>query len=330
MKPSLGPGAEFDLIRRFVDRTGPLGEDVVVGPGDDAAVLAAGNIVVSSDMSVEGVHFRRDWVDLEEAGCRAASAALSDLAAMAARPVGVVASLAVPRADVPDGAERVMAGVVRAIERVGAALIGGDLTRTTGPIVLDVAVLGTAERPVLRTGARPGDELWVTGELGGAAAALASWSAGRKPSKAARVAYVAARPRTREALWLVERVPLSAMIDLSDGLAGDAAHLAAASKVGILLWPASVPVHPAAREIAVDEEAALDLALGGGEDYELCFTAPPGSMAAAREEFEEMFGVMLRQVGTVREGEGVRLLRKDGKEMAPPVSGYRHFQDGEG
>lgn len=327
-REALGPGAEFDLIRRFLDRAAPLGDDVLVGPGDDCAVIAGGRICVSTDISVEGVHFRREWITLEEAGYRAAASSLSDLAAMAARPIGVLVSLASPAEDVPDGAEEVMQGIGEALARTGGSLLGGDLSRSPGPLVVDVASLGETDRPVLRSGARPGDEVWVTGALGGAAAAVRAWSAGAEPPQEARERFARPSPRVREAGWLAERVPIHALIDLSDGLAGDAAHLAAASNVGILLRAEEVPVHPAARAVAGSERAALELALGGGEDYELCLVAPAGTVAAVASEFEEVFGVMVRQVGTVREGSGVALAGWDG-EGPTGVTGFRHFQEDE-
>ncbi|HLL81306.1 MAG TPA: AIR synthase related protein, partial [Longimicrobium sp.] len=129
----LGPGAEFDLIRRFLAPAQAGRQDVRVGPGDDGAVVAGEGIVLSSDLSVEEVHFRRDWLGPEGIGYRAAAAALSDLAAMAARPIGVLGSLAVPARDAGDYAVAVMEGVRRAAESVGAVLLGGDLTRSPGP-----------------------------------------------------------------------------------------------------------------------------------------------------------------------------------------------------
>lgn len=325
---ALGPGAEFDLIRRFLDRAAPPGDGVLVGPGDDCAVVAGGRICVSTDISVEDVHFRREWITLEEVGYRAAASSLSDLAAMAARPIGVLVSLASPSEDVPDGAEAVMRGVLEVLARTGGSLLGGDLSRSPGPLVVDVASLGEADRPVVRSGARPGDEVWVTGALGAAAAAVRAWSAGAEPPPDARERFARPSPRVREARWLAERVPIHALIDLSDGLAGDAAHLAAASDVGILLRTEDVPVHPAARAVVGSERAALELALRGGEDYELCLVAPAGTVATVATEFEEVFGVTVRQVGTVREGSGVVLAGWD-DEDAREVTGFRHFQEGE-
>src|SRR5688572_18406006 len=224
-------------------------------------------------MSVEGIHFRRDWLAPFEIGCRAASAALSDLAAVAARPIGVLVAVALPEADAGDFAVEVMAGVRSAAERAGGVVLGGDLTRSPGPVVVDVTVVGEAREPVLRSGARPGDELWVTGELGGAGVTVARLLREELPDPDALLRFTAPVPRCAEALWLKERGLPTAMLDLSDGLAGDATHLAAASGVSIVFDQDAIPTHPAVVAEASSPADALAYATSGGEDYELCFTA---------------------------------------------------------
>jgi thiamine-monophosphate kinase len=327
----LGAGGEFDLIRRILAGagTGPtepwLQSQIRAGPGDDCAVIRDG-IAVSVDMSVEDVHFRRDWLEPSEIGYRSAAAALSDLAAMAARPIGILAALAVPRREA-DLAAGIMEGVAAAAHDSGAALLGGDLSRSPDRVVLDVVALGHAPNPVMRSGARPGHSIWVTGSLGGAAAAVAAWEQGRSPSAAARQAFARPTPRVAEAAWLRERGVLHALIDLSDGLAGDASHLAAASDVGILLDTALVPVHPAAAE--GHPAAALRLALHGGEDYELCLAAPAGAIEALAEQFRQTFQLPLTRVGSVIRGSGVAL-RAPGGSVAPAgAGGFDHFDGSE-
>lgn len=325
----LAPGPEFDLIRRMVPRPVQGGEHpgVRVGPGDDAAVVAGNGIALSVDMSVEEVHFRRDWLSAHEIGYRAAAAALSDLAAVAARPIGVLAAIAARDADAGPFAVHLMEGVRAAAERVGAVVLGGDLARSPGPLVVDVTVAGECPAPVLRSGAEPGDEVWVTGELGGAAAYVAALLDGRLPDPSARDRFAAPVPRTREALWLHERGVPQAMADLSDGLAGDAAHLATASGVAVLLERAAVPIHPAAA--CEGEEEGLRLAVSGGEDYELCFAARPGSVAPLAEEFARETGVPLSRVGRVAEGSGVWWEEADGSRVPVEGRGFQHF-GGEG
>lgn len=327
----LGSGAEFDLIRRVLAQGEAAaaaerpGDAVRVGPGDDCAIVRGEGIALSVDMAVEGVHFRRAWLEPEEIGYRAAAAALSDLAAVAATPIGLLVSLATGIDDDADMASRIMEGVTAAAAGSKAVLLGGDMTRSTGPIIVDVVVVGNVLRPALRRGARPGDSLWVTGELGAAAAAVRAWESGRTPEPAARLAYALPTPRVAEAVWLAGRSAVDAMIDVSDGLAGDVAHIAAASGVKIILDAASVPIHPTASAIAADIDDALQLAISGGDDYELCFAAPPGAVERLGELFMSTFGVQLTCVGTVHEGSGVAMRGLDGRIAQLQHRGYDHF-----
>jgi len=325
----LAPGPEFDLIRRFLPRHAPARTDVRVGPGDDCAVVVGDGIAISTDLSVEGVHFRRDWLSLREVGCRAAAAALSDLAAVAARPIGVLASLALPKADAGAHAVQVMEGVRRAADLAGAALLGGDVARTPGPLVIDVTVVGEAARPVLRSGAALGDEVWVTGELGASALYVAQMLAGAEPDAAARARYASPVPRVREARWLAERGLPTAMIDLSDGLAGDAAHLSAASGMAVLLAAELVPIHPAVRRRAPSPGEALRLAMTGGEDYELCFAARLGAVEPHVRAFEEAFRLRLTCVGRMGGGDGVWWTTPEGHRTPLGLAGYQHFGEPE-
>lgn len=315
---------EFDLIRRLLEGgTGAI-EGVSVGPGDDAAVLdVEGSVVLSSDLAIEGVHFRREWLTLSEMGYRAVAAALSDLAAMAARPVGVLVSLAIPGAEAADSGPAIQEGIRDACELCGAALLGGDLSGSPGPLILDVMAVGSVERPVTRCGARPGDELWVTGVLGGAAGAVTAWEAGGEPGTALRSAFARPVPRISEARWLSDEADVTAMIDLSDGLAGDAGHMSAASGVGVVIEEALIPTHA-----GLASDLAVTLALEGGEDYELCITAPSGRLGPLVGDFENRFGVRLTRVGHVVEGHGVSLLRPSSTSPEPLTgSGFNHFKN---
>jgi thiamine-monophosphate kinase len=322
---ALAPGAEFDLIRRFLPRHHPDRVDVRVGPGDDCAVIVGDGIALSTDLSVEGVHFRRDWLSLREIGARAAAAALSDLAAVAARPIGVLVSLALPAADAGAHAVQLMEGVRRTADRAGAALLGGDVASTTGPLVVDVTVVGETAHPLLRSGAEVGDEVWVTGELGASALHVSRMLAHAEPDAAARERYASPVPRLHEARWLAERGLPSAMIDLSDGLAGDAGHLAAASGVAVLLAAELVPIHPAVLRRSPTFDEALQLAMTGGEDYELCFTAALGAVEAHVRDFEDAFRVRLTCVGRIAGGDGVWWTNPEGHRPALGLRGYQHF-----
>lgn len=332
---TLGKGAEFDLIRRFVggDDASAVGgaagdaRGIAVGPGDDAAVLQDG-WVVTTDLSVEDVHFRRSWITDEEVGWRAAAVALSDLAAMAATPVAVLVSTAVPRGSDID-LEALQRGVRAAAASVGAAVVGGDLTRSPGPLVVDVVALGRTAWPVQRDGAEAGDEVWVTGPLGASAACVALWEDGREPPSALRAAFAHPEPRVDAACCLVEQEVVDALIDVSDGLAGDAGHVAAASGAVIVLDEEQLPVPDEVVEL-FGLDRAREFALHGGEDYELCFVTDPGVVDPAY--FEKKYGLHLAKVGTVvalEEGQeaGVRIRRADGRVEDLARGGFDHWSD---
>ena len=326
---TLGPGAEFDLVRRLAARWG----EHASGLGDDAAVLelARGEkLVVSTDAFVDGVHVRRGWLSPREIGWRATAAALSDLAAMAARPIGVVVAMALPdewHADVDELAR----GIGEAAAYAGTHVVGGDTTRSA-TLSLTVTVLGAAERPLMRSGARPGDRLWVTGALGGPLGALRDLERGIEPLPADRARFARPEPRIREALWLAGQ-GATAAIDLSDGLASDAAHLAAASGVRIVLDLERLPVldrsgpragAATAASAGSHPPAVLLDAARGGEEYELLVTAPDAIDAAA---FAARFGIALTEIGRVeaaeRAGAGVET-RIGGARVDPPA-GHDHL-----
>jgi thiamine-monophosphate kinase len=176
----LGPGAEFDVIRGVLKDAAAPGAMVALGAGDDCALLRSGGeyLAVTVDLFVEGVHFMSSWGSPEQVGSRAARAAISDLAAMAAEPAAILVSLSAPAGEAPELAERIGAGCRDAAEALGASLIGGDLSRGGPGLALDVAAVGYVSEPLLRSGARPGDEIWVTGRLGAAAAAVEAWKEG--------------------------------------------------------------------------------------------------------------------------------------------------------
>ena len=313
-----GPGEEFDLIRRLVNPADLLPTGVSLGPGDDAAVLEGG-WVLSTDLSLEGVHFRRAWLEDQEIGFRAVSCALSDLAAMAAVPVGVFISMA---ANDEEEVEALQSGCREAASEVGAVILGGDLSNTSGPVFIDVVSLGSANRPGLRSGAVAGNDIWVTGRLGASSTAVRVWQCGGEPPPEARKAFAQPSPRCDEGHYLVERGIASALIDLSDGLAGDSAHLAAASGVQIVLEEAQVPVAPIAGEVLGPEEA-LQAALHGGEDYELCFAAGPDAVDPSY--FQDHFGLEVTRVGYVREGSGVWIDRGGSQPEPLMRSGFDHY-----
>lgn len=305
---------------RLVERLAAIGwkgdASVELGPGDDAAVLIGG-LVVSTDMTVEGVHFSFEWIAPAEAGFRAAAAALSDVAAMGAVPEALLVSLALPAED-PALGEELQRGVRAAGDRTAAPIVGGDVSRSPGPVVIDVVAVGRVAHDVVkRGGTRPGHDLWVSGALGGAAAAVAAWSRGERPEPEARARFVRPPDRARLGTALAAQGLATSMIDISDGLLADARRLASASEAGIRVLEHRVPV---------DETAGGDLnhALEGGEDYELMFTAHPGAksdiLALGRE-----LSVQLTRIGSVGEGAGVLLEDAEGRRRVPGRGGFDHF-----
>jgi thiamine-monophosphate kinase len=307
----LGSGAEFDRIRAVWERLGTR----AAPSGDDCAIVQIGSeqLAVSTDLAVEGTHFREEWLGHTELGWRVASAALSDLAAVAAVPAGVLASVGVP----PGWDERAVAdlmdGIGNAAHAVGAMVWGGDLVRSE-QLVVDVTVVGIVARPVRRSGAKPGDALWVTGALGGPGAALAAWAAGHEPGVRARERFAHPVPRIAEARWL-EAAGARAMIDLSDGLVADAGHLAAASGVACRIDREAVPIHAAA--------GSEDDALVSGEEYELLVALPAPFGDAEAVEFVEQFAVPFTRIGTVAPGHGVHVFAQGSPVDLP--QGFRHF-----
>ena len=318
---NLGPGKEFDRIRAMMERIAEISGDESE-LGDDCAIIPLGSrtLAVSIDASLEGVHFRTEWLDFKEIGFRAAGAALSDLAADGATPFGLMVSLGVPdrgNAKGADPAADIMAGIATMANNVESRILGGDLTRAERYSV-DVCVLGTVDRPVRRTGAREGDALWVTGYLGGAALALQGLLDGKRLPAPLRNRYACPEPRLVAGRWLADH-GATAMIDISDGLAADAQHLSAASEVGIEINLERIPCWE-----NVDAMAAI----ASGEEFELLLTMPPAFSDASASSFRAETGVHLTRIGTCLRGAGgrrggVRLLDNN-KPVALPA-GYDHF-----
>ena len=313
----LGPGPEFDRIREITRLLGPIG----AGLGDDCGLFRQGEdfVALSTDVSVEGVHFRLDWIEPGEVGWRATAAALSDLAAEGAEPIGLLCAVTLPAAAPETQLLALMAGVRDAAAASGATVLGGDLA--SGPVwSVAVTVVGRTRSPVTRAGAEKGDRLWVTGTLGSARAALEAWRQGRAPLPGARARFAHPEPRIKAGLWLAQH-GARAMIDLSDGLAGDAPHLAAASQLGLVIDLNAIPVSPDAEQEAGRLGAPPQrFAAEGGEDYELLVAMPPGFAAAA--EFVRECGIALSPVGEAVAGSGVRFLLS-GRPIK--LRGFNHF-----
>ena len=299
---------------------------VPAGIGDDCAVLrlAPGQeFLVTTDFSLEGIHFRRDCHPPESVGHRCLTRGLSDIAAMGGQPVAAFLSLAVPK-DLPQSwVERFSRSLIRLAEKFGVTLAGGDTAESPDGILADIIVVGTAPKgkAVRRSGARPGDRIFVSGELGGSAAAVLRMrqKKGKKnPNPRDYSRHFYPEPRVEVGRILRENRFVSAMIDTSDGLSTDLAHLCEESGVGAEVDAALIPrasVGKPAREVD------LDLALHGGEDYELLFTSPPGKRVPA-----QVAGVALTQIGHITRLPKIFLCDAKGVARNLKPQGWEHFQ----
>jgi thiamine-monophosphate kinase len=306
--------ALIDWIRRRED-TRPAGAWARLGIGDDCAILSIGEpceILVTTDMLMDGRHFRLERDGPDSVGYKAMGVNLSDIAAMAGIPRAAVVSVALPRNNAVKLAQGLHSGMSALAERFGVDLVGGDTNAWDGPLVINVTVLGqaTARGAVRRSGARPGDIILVTGPLGG------SLESGR---------HLRPEPRIAEALALHEAVPIHAMIDLSDGLSSDLTHILEESgDLGAILDAAAIPIHADALAMSHrDDRPALDHALHDGEDFELCLTV-------ARDDADRLLAappaaLRLHYVGEIVDAPGLRLRTEEGIRPLQP-SGFDHFR----
>lgn len=320
--------AEFELIERIRRRAGQRG-DVVLGIGDDAALLRPppGQLLVASaDLLNVGVHFPADAQPFD-VGWKALAVNLSDLAAMAAEPAWALLTLALPCADA-DWIDAFMDGFATLASEHGVALVGGDTTR--GPLSIGVSVHGFVPETgaLRRSAARAGDDIWVTGTLGDAAAGLAEHGRPRPAASSAAADFdtLAARlhrPTPRLAAGQALRGLAHACIDVSDGLFADLGHVLAASRVGARIALADLPCSAALAGIA-GGEARWQLQAAGGDDYELCFSAPAEHRQAIRAAMAQV-ATPVTCIGTILADGALLALDPQGQAWLPRVSGYQHF-----
>jgi thiamine-monophosphate kinase len=316
---------EFDLLAKLRERLPPPGPRVRIGSGDDAAITVPGGATATSvDALVEGVHFRRGQGTWPQVGRKALATALSDLAAMGAEAGEAYVAIGVPPDLAEDSCLELIDGIAALAAATGTTLAGGDLTRAP-VLVLAVTVVGhapTAEHLVGRADAEPGDVLVVTGELGGAVAGLLLLE--RPELAPALPAPTAERLRLRQldptprlaAGQALARAGARSMIDLSDGLGGDAGHLAAASGVGVRIDAAALPLADGLVAVAAAAERdPLELAVSGGEDYELLAALPPECLAAAVDAAAAVEATLTR-IGEIGAGEGVEIRLPGGALLA--------------
>ena len=307
---------EFELIRRLT-RGLPSNSSVVVGAGDDCAVLEAGLpdrlLLFKTDAAVEGVHFTAGTPP-ERIGYKALGRCLSDIAAMAGTPTAALVTIGLPRDFKTELVEGIYAGMNALARRYEVAIVGGETTTNPGGVFISVALLGWAPRgkSVLRSGAEAGDAIFVTGELGGSLAGK----------------HLEFEPRLAEARWLAQHFPPHAMLDISDGLAGDLRHILKASRVGAELLATAIPISRGARLAAKAGSAAkpaLLAALTDGEDFELLFTVASRHAVPLLDAWKKQFPELaLTCIGKIKAGEGVTIRDKHGVRPLT-AHGYAHF-----
>jgi thiamine-monophosphate kinase len=319
--------SEFDLIKHYFQRARPPSGRTVLGIGDDCALLAPAPgklLAVSSDMLVEGRHFFAG-ADPFQLGHKALAVNLSDLAAMGATPLGFTLALALPSAD-PAWLDGFSRGLFALADAHGCELVGGDTTR--GPLNICITIFGELQpgQALRRDAARAGDDIWISGTLGDARLALAGLLH-EVPLDAADAALAAPRlhapaPRVALGRLLAEGGLAHAALDISDGLVGDLGHILAASRVGALLDVDALPAGPALARQAQDLRRRFSAA--GGDDYELCFTAPAAQRDAIVAAGAQC-GTAVTRVGRIETEAGLRLVDGDGAPLAMRLQGWDHF-----
>jgi thiamine-monophosphate kinase len=319
------PLSEKALIAQIRRLAKGANRTVIAGIGDDCAVLRVRpghESLVTTDFTLEGIHFRRDWHPAESVGHRCLTRGLSDIAAMGGEAVAAFLSLALPRNTSQAWVERFAGSLIRLAKKHGVTLAGGDTAESPNGILADIIVVGTVPKgqAVLRSGARPGDRIYVSGELGGSAAAVLQMKAKPKrklnPRDYPRHFYPEARLELGRILR--EKRLVTAMIDTSDGLSTDLAHICQESGVGAELAADSIP---RARVGKPAREVDLDLALHGGEDYELLFTVRPGKRVPA-----QIAGVPLTPIGVITRARRILVRNSKGVAYELQARGWEHFR----
>jgi thiamine-monophosphate kinase len=318
------PFAEKTLIAH-IRRQVKQGRGIVTGIGDDCAVLRVPpdhEAIVTTDFSLEGVHFRRDWHPAESIGHRCLARGLSDIAAMGGVPIAVFVSLALPRNLSQSWVNGFSKGLLKLADTEGVNLAGGDTAQSPGGILADVVVLGSVPKgkAILRSGAHAGDRIYVSGELGGSAAALKLLAASAKHKLTPNhfPQHFSPQPRLKLGRILRERSLASAMIDISDGLSTDLSHICKESGVGAEILSEAIPRATVGKH---SHEVDLQFALHGGEDYELLFTVPSNHQIPSR-----FAGVTITEIGFITRGKQILLKNIDGTKSRLKVQGWEHFK----
>lgn len=311
------PASERALIASF-RRQASVGRGVLKGIGDDCAILRVPpghQTLVTTDFSLEGRHFRRDWHSPEFIGHRCLTRGLSDIAAMGGVPIAAFLSLALPPKLPQAWTNRFMKGLLSLASRHQVTLAGGDTAQSPSGVLADIIVLGSVPRgkAILRSGAKPGDAIYVTGSLGASAAWLKELLHGQEPDRMPQSLFP--QPRLQMAQFLRQKNLATSMIDLSDGLSTDLSHICEESRVGAELWQDAIP-----RATIRKSKISLEAALHGGDDYELLFTAPERAAIPS-----QIAGVSAKKIGRITSGQKMVLLTGAGIKVLKP-QGWQHFE----
>lgn len=311
------PASERALIASF-RRQASVRRGVLKGIGDDCAILRVPpghETLVTTDFSLEGRHFRRDWHSPEFIGHRCLTRGLSDIAAMGGVPIAAFLSLALPPKLPQAWTNGFMKGLLSLASRHHVTLAGGDTAQSPSGVLADIIVLGSVPRgkAILRSGAKPGDAIYVTGSLGASAAWLKELLHGQEPDRMPQSRFP--QPRLQTAQFLRQKNLATSMIDLSDGLSTDLSHICEESRVGAEIWQDAIP-----RATIRKSKISLEAALHGGDDYELLFTAPERAAIP-----NQIAGVSAKKIGRITSGQKMVLLAGAGIKVLKP-QGWQHFE----
>jgi len=326
---------EFGLIERLRRRLGPPPPELALGIGDDCAALQLPpdrQLLVTCDLLLEGVHFRRDWTDLQRLGRKCVAVNLSDIAAMGGEPRQLVLGLGLPEDLTLEEFDQFLDGFCEAAAAYGVTVIGGDTCRAQQFLTVSVTAFGSIApgRLLRRSGARPGDLLLVSGTLGDSALALRQLQRGAAAEPWLLERHFDPTPRVALGQALAACGAVRAMIDLSDGLLADLGHLLEQSGVGARVEAAALPLSAPFESLAGDPDERLELALAGGEDYELLLAVRPDRLPLVQAAAQQV-GVPLTVIGEVLPlVDGLQLLAADGRRLAPAHRGFNHFAGASG
>jgi thiamine-monophosphate kinase len=330
--------SEFELINYLKRKTldsSKLNPKLKVGIGDDCAVISKDSktdLVITSDLLVEDIDFRLAWTRAEYLGHKALAVSLSDVAAMGAKPCWAMLSIGVPaKIWKTNFVDEFYKGFFKLAKKFHVALVGGDVSKTPDKIVIDSFLAGETKKgkAILRSGAKPGDLIFVTGELGGAAAGLKLLEKGERfekssknPSQKLLLRQLKPNAQTEIGQILGEKNLATAMIDVSDGLSSDLAHLCRASGVGARVFTDNIPFHKHLKNVVETLEEKLDFALNGGEDFELLFTIDPKKISQLEKELEKFSFSRIGEI--VANATIIELIEKERSRVLEP-HGFRHF-----